>query len=73
LLWTWADEDEATENMNSEQADLVDVFFAPYVRPIGNLVILYAQAEAAWLELVIDLIGCTEKEALNSSGERRPR
>ena len=52
-----------TEEMPSEQADLVDVFYAPFVRPLGNLVVLFAQAEAAWLELVIDLIGYTEKEA----------
>ena len=52
-----------TEERPSEQADLVDVFYAPFVRPLGNLVVLFAQAEAAWLELVIDLISCTEKEA----------
>ena len=46
-----------------EQEDLVDVFFAPYVRPLGNLVVLFAQAEAEWLQLVINLINCTEKEA----------
>ncbi len=28
-----------------------------------NLVILFAQAEAAWLQLVAGLTGCTEKEA----------
>jgi hypothetical protein len=52
-----------TEEMPSEQTDLVDVFMAPYVRPLGNLVVLFAQAEAEWLQLVIDLINCTEKEA----------
>lgn len=46
-----------------EPEDLVDVFYVPFVRPLGNLVILFAQAEAAWLELVAELTGCTEKEA----------
>jgi hypothetical protein len=56
-------EDSVTKVMPSEQADLVDVFFTPYIRPLGNLVVLFAQAEVAWLELVIDLTGCTESEA----------
>jgi hypothetical protein len=51
------------EGTPSEQADLVDVFYAQFVRPLGNLVILCAQAEAAWLQLVAGLTGCTEKEA----------
>ena len=45
-----------------EQADLVDQY-APFVRPLGNLVILFAQAEAEWLKLVAEVSGCTEKEA----------
>jgi hypothetical protein len=53
-----------TEGAPPEPAeDLVDVFYARYVRPLGNLVILFAQAEAAWLEFVAELTGCTEKEA----------
>jgi hypothetical protein len=44
-------------------ADLVDVFYADLVRPLGNLVILCAQAEAALLELWVDFSGCTEEEA----------
>jgi hypothetical protein len=51
-----------TEQM-PEPEDLVDVFYVPFVKPLGNLVILFAQAEAAWLELVVELTGCTEKEA----------
>jgi hypothetical protein len=39
------------------------VFYAPFVRPLGNLIILIAQAEASWLRLVSILTGCTEKEA----------
>jgi hypothetical protein len=45
-----------------EQADLVDEY-APFVRPLGNLVILFAQAEAEWLKLVAEVSGCAEKEA----------
>jgi hypothetical protein len=56
-------ERNVTEEVLSEQADLVDVFYADFIRPLGNLVVLFAQAEAAWLELVADLTGCTEKEA----------
>jgi hypothetical protein len=52
-----------TDKMPAEPADLVDVFFADLVRPLGNLVILYAQAEAALIELWVELDGCTEGEA----------
>jgi hypothetical protein len=50
-----AEEDWAATNVTdktpAEAADLVDVFYADLVRPLGNLVILYARAEAALLEL----------------------
>jgi hypothetical protein len=49
--------------MPPEPEDLVDLFYVPLVRPLGNVVILFAQAEAAWLELVVELTGCSEKEA----------
>jgi hypothetical protein len=53
-----------TEDSPPEPAeDLVDVFYAPFVRPLGNLVVLFAQAEAAWLEFVAALTCCTEKDA----------
>ena len=52
-----------TEKMLPEPADLIDVFYAPFVRPLGNLVVMFAQAEATWLEFVAELTGCTEKEA----------
>jgi hypothetical protein len=52
-----------TEPALSEPADLVDDFYARFVRPLGNLTILFAQAEATWLVLVATLTGCTEKEA----------
>jgi hypothetical protein len=51
------------EKMPPEAEDLVDPFYVPFVRPLGNLVILFARAEAAWLQLVAELTGCTEKEA----------
>ena len=49
--------------MSPEPADLVDVFYAPFVRPLGNLVVGFAQAEAAWLEFAAELTGETEKDA----------
>jgi hypothetical protein len=52
-----------TDKTPAEQSDLVDVFYADLVRPLGNLVILYAQAEAALIELWVELDGCTEWEA----------
>jgi hypothetical protein len=57
------EEENVTEGTLSEPADLVDDTKAPYVRPLGNLVLLFAQAEMAWLALVAELTGCTENEA----------
>jgi hypothetical protein len=51
------------EGTSPEPEDLVDVFYVPFVRPLGNLAVLFAQAEAAWLEFVGELTGNTEKEA----------
>ena len=45
---------------DGEQQDLVDVFYRPLVRPLGNLVITFAQAEASLLELVTELDGTEE-------------
>jgi hypothetical protein len=45
------------------EADLVDDHFAKFVRPLGNLVVLFAQAEVEWLRLASKLSGCTEKDA----------
>jgi hypothetical protein len=44
-------------------AGLQGMEYAPYIRPLGNLVILFAQAEAEWLKLVAEVSGCTEKDA----------
>jgi hypothetical protein len=51
------------EGTSPEPEDLVDVFYVPFVRPLGNLAVLFAQAEAAWLEFAGELTGNTEKEA----------
>lgn len=49
--------------VEGEYPDLVDVFYRPFVRPLGNLVIVFAQAEADLLELVAQLMGTDEKTA----------
>ena len=46
--------------MTDDQPDLVDVFYRPLVRPLGNLVMTFAQAEASLLELVTELDGTEE-------------
>jgi hypothetical protein len=45
--------------------DLVDVFYKPLVQPLGNLVILCAQAEASLLRLIAALQGSDERAAQN--------
>jgi hypothetical protein len=40
--------------------DLVDDFYRPLIRPLGNVVILFAQAEASLLDLVAALKGADE-------------
>jgi hypothetical protein len=44
--------------------DLVDEFYRPYIRALGNLVILFAQCEAALLELISALCGGDENRAV---------
>jgi hypothetical protein len=46
-----------------KQPDLVDVFYRDLVRPLGNLVILFAQTEAAVLDLTTALLGSDEQAA----------
>jgi hypothetical protein len=41
----------------TEQADLVDEFYRPYIRALGNMVVLFAQCEADLLGLVAELCG----------------
>jgi len=43
--------------------DLVDDFYWPLVRPLGNLVILCARAEASLFDLVAVLAGVDERQA----------
>jgi hypothetical protein len=43
--------------------DLVDSFYSHLVQPLGNLVILFAQAEASLLQLVATLKGVDEWQA----------
>jgi len=60
----WGEQERSvTERAPPERADLVDDVYAPFTRPLGNLVVLFAQAEAEWLHLASELSGCTEKEA----------
>jgi len=44
--------------------DLVDEFFRPYIRALGNVVVLFAQCEADLLSLVAELQGGDEIEAI---------
>jgi hypothetical protein len=44
--------------------DLVDEHFRPFVRALGNLVILFAWAEAKLLELVSEILGGDELKAV---------
>src|SRR5689334_19458445 len=46
-----------------EQPDLVDVYQEPFVRPLGNLVILFAKAEAELLQLVAEVSGTDDPGA----------
>jgi len=64
-------ETSVTDKTPTEPADLVDGLYADLVRPLGNLVILYAQAEAALLDLWVALTGCTEEEAQKFLGGPR--
>jgi hypothetical protein len=52
----WADD--------AAQPNLVDEFYVPYVRALGNLVVLFGQAETALLQLVATVKRADEKSAL---------
>lgn len=49
--------------MDASETDLVDVFYIPFIRALGNLVITFAQCESALLELVTELKAGDENEA----------
>jgi hypothetical protein len=48
----------------NDESDLVDEHFRPFVRALGNLVITFALAEAATLELVGEMLGGDELKAV---------
>ena len=47
-----------------EQSDLVDQFYRPFIRSLGNLVIAFAQSEAALLDLVSEIHNGDEMAAV---------
>jgi hypothetical protein len=50
--------------VGEQQSDLVDEHFRDFVRPLGNLVIAFALAEAELLDLVSEMLGGDELEAV---------
>jgi len=56
-----------------EQEDFVDIFYVPLVRPLGNLVILFAQAEWALTELISECDSVGESAALEILKKRDAR
>jgi hypothetical protein len=44
--------------------DFVEVFYQPFLRPLGNMVISFAQAENALKEFLMDLKGGDERAAI---------
>jgi hypothetical protein len=60
-----------------EYPDVVDVFYRQFLRPLGNLVITFAQAEAALIEIITELNGGDEDDEKAAStlvgrGQRDP-
>jgi hypothetical protein len=49
---------------SDQQQDLVDEHFRPFVRPLGNLVITFALAEAKLQELVSEMLNGDELKAV---------
>ena len=47
-----------------DHPDVVDVFYQPFIRPLGNLVITFARAEAALIELLSEINGGDERAAV---------
>jgi hypothetical protein len=63
VVWD-AGEVDAGADFDLMTEDLVDSFYRDLVQPLGNLVILFAQAEASLVDLVADLDGgADEKKA----------
>lgn len=55
----------ADSDVDPEQPDLVDEHFRPFVRPLGNLVLTFAKAEATLLEIVSEMLGGDEIAAIS--------
>ena len=53
-----------TVTPHDDHADIVDDFFRPFVRALGNLVIAFALSEAKLLELVSEMLGGDELKAV---------
>jgi hypothetical protein len=51
------------ERIPDVSEDIVDSFYRDLVQPLGNLVILFAQAEASLVDLVIELDGNLDQRA----------
>jgi hypothetical protein len=51
---------------DGEHSDLVDEFYRPFLRALGNLVISFAQSEAALLDLVSEFNGGDEAAAVKA-------
>jgi hypothetical protein len=47
---------------DEEPRDLVDEYLRPFVRPLGNIVILYANAEAALRDFVLQMLPQHDEE-----------
>jgi hypothetical protein len=54
---------EALTPMGNDEPDLVDVFYRPHVRALGNLHIIFAQCEHALKDLVTEINGGDEEFA----------
>jgi hypothetical protein len=57
----------------NERPDEVDKFYRPFLRPLGNMVITFARAEAALTELVAGLADCDERSAAMIAGGDRDK
>jgi hypothetical protein len=53
-------------NTTDEPSDLVDEFYRPYIRALGNMVVLFAQCEADLLGLVAELCGSGDDAELDA-------
>ena len=53
-----------SDTSGEDQPDLVDDYFRPFVRALGNLVITFALAEAKLLDMVSEMLGGDELKAV---------